>query len=80
VRIGVHEDGSEVLGFTREPSDVTVALPDVVVRLRALPNRAWCCKCEVLSLRLALAALLGGAGTVLRPVSTVEVWSPRSST
>ena len=51
VRIQVHKDGSEVRVFTRQLSDVTAALPEVVERVRALPSSSLVLDGEVLSLR-----------------------------
>jgi len=51
VRIQVHKDGSEVRVFTRQLSDVTAAVPEVVERVRALGSSSLVLDGEVLSLR-----------------------------
>lgn len=51
VRIQVHKDGSEVRVYTRQLSDVTAAVPEVVELARALPSTSLVLDGEVLSLR-----------------------------
>ncbi len=51
VRIQVHKDGSEVRVYTRQLSDVTAAVPEVVELVRALPSSSLVLDGEVLSLR-----------------------------
>ena len=51
VRIQVHKDGQEVRVFTRQLSDVSAALPEVVERVLALPSPSLVLDGEVLSLR-----------------------------
>lgn len=51
VRIQAHKDGNEVRVFTRQLSDVTAAVPEVVERVRALPSSSLVLDGEVLSLR-----------------------------
>jgi ATP-dependent DNA ligase I len=50
-RIQVHKDGSEVRVYTRQLSDVTAAVPEVVELVRALPSQSLVLDGEVLSLR-----------------------------
>jgi DNA ligase-1 len=51
VRIQVHKDGQEVRVFTRQLSDVSAAVPEVVERVLALPSPSLVLDGEVLSLR-----------------------------
>jgi DNA ligase-1 len=50
-RIQVHKDGERVRVYTRQLSDVTAAVPEVVELVSALPNRSLVLDGEVLSLR-----------------------------
>ncbi len=50
-RIQVHKLGSEVRVYTRQLSDVTLAVPEVVELVRALPSSSLVLDGEVLSLR-----------------------------
>jgi DNA ligase 1 len=50
-RIQVHKDGADVRVYTRQLSDVTLALPEVVELVQALPSRRLVLDGEVLSLR-----------------------------
>jgi DNA ligase-1 len=51
VRLQVHKLGSDVRIFTRQSSDVTAALPEVVERVQALPSSSLILDGEVLSLQ-----------------------------
>ena len=51
VRIQVHKLGADVQIFTRQLSDVTAAVPEVVELVRALPSHSLVLDGEVLSLR-----------------------------
>jgi len=51
VRVQVHKDGSEVRVFTRQLSDVSAAVPEIVERVRALDSSSLVLDGEVLSLR-----------------------------
>jgi DNA ligase 1 len=51
VRIQVHKDGGEVHVYTRQLSDVTAAVPEVVELVRALPSSSLVLDGEALSLR-----------------------------
>jgi DNA ligase-1 len=51
VRVQVHRSGSEVRVFTRQLSDVTAAVPEVVEQVLALPSPRLVLDGEVLSLR-----------------------------
>jgi DNA ligase 1 len=50
-RIQVHKSGSEVRVYTRQLSDVTLAVPEVVALVRDLPSTSLVLDGEVLSLR-----------------------------
>jgi ATP-dependent DNA ligase I len=50
-RIQVHKDGGDVRVYTRQLSDVTAAVPEVVELVSALPSRSLVLDGEVLSLR-----------------------------
>ena len=50
-RIQAHKDGDDVRVYTRQLSDVTSAVPEVVELVRALPSRSLVLDGEVLSLR-----------------------------
>jgi len=50
-RVQVHKDGDAVQVYTRQLSDVTAAVPEVVELVRALPARSLVLDGEVLSLR-----------------------------
>jgi DNA ligase-1 len=50
-RIQVHKDSDEVRVYTRQLSDVTAAVPEVVELVRALPSQSLVLDGEVLSLR-----------------------------
>jgi DNA ligase-1 len=51
VRVQVHKEGSEVRVYTRQLSDVSAAVPEVVERVRALGSTSLVLDGEVLSLR-----------------------------
>jgi len=50
-RVQAHKDGDEVRVYTRQLSDVTAAVPEVVELVRALPSQSLVLDGEVLSLR-----------------------------
>jgi len=50
-RVQVHKDGARVRVYTRQLNDVTAAVPEVVERVAALPDRRLVLDGEVLALR-----------------------------